>query len=56
MILGENTMSLDWRNFTSNEIEKNFNPRIAVPDFDNYIEEAQNKAEEDRKKILGNSL
>ena len=46
-------MSLDWRNFTSNEIEKNFNPRIAVPDFDNYIEEAQNKAGLARTNLAG---
>ena len=46
-------MSLDWRNFTSNEIEKNFNPRIAVPDFATYIEEAQKKANLARKNLPG---
>ena len=53
MVLGGNTMSLDWRNFTSNEIEKNFNPRIAVPDFATYIEEAQKKANLARKNLPG---
>ena len=44
---------LDWRNLSSDELESNFNPRIAVPDFASYLEEAQKKASEARKYIPG---
>ena len=44
-------MTLDWEKFSNKEIEKHFNPRIAVPNFDKYIKEAQKKAELARKKL-----
>ena len=44
---------LDWRNLSSDELESNFNPRIAVPDFASYLEEAQKKASEARKYLPG---
>ena len=44
---------LDWRNLSADELESNFNPRIAVPDFASYLEEAQKKASEARKYIPG---
>ena len=48
-------MTLDWKNFSNKEIENHFNPRIAVPDFSKYIEEAQVKAKSARN-ILNNIL
>ena len=47
-------MTLDWKKFSCKEIEKHFNPRIAVPNFDKYIKEAQQKAKLARKKLPNN--
>ncbi len=43
-------MSLNWKNFTTDQIERHFNPRIAVPNFEKYIVEAQQKAKSTRVK------
>ena len=44
-------MPSNWNNFTSEKIEKHFNPRIAVPNFEQYVIEAQLKAKAARKNI-----
>ena len=44
-------MDSNWQNLSSKEIEENFNPRIAVPNFNTYIEEAQKKAEIARENL-----
>tara|TARA_B100000686_G_scaffold309473_1_gene351425 strand:+ start:6132 stop:6992 length:861 start_codon:yes stop_codon:yes gene_type:complete len=48
-------MSLNWKNFSKKDIEKHFNPRVAVPDFSKYIEDAQKKAKSARN-ILSSDL
>ena len=44
-------MTLDWKKFSRKELEKHFNPRIAVPNFEKYIIEAQQKAALTRKSL-----
>ena len=44
-------MILDWKRLSNKQIENHFNPRIAVPNFQEYITEAQKKAVLTRKTL-----
>ena len=44
-------MKFNWKKLTINELEKNFNPRKAVSNFSDYIEEYKILGKESRKNI-----
>lgn len=36
--MGQNTFSVDWEQMSPAELEQQFNPRVAVPDFQTYLD------------------
>ena len=43
----------EWENLSKDEIERHFNPRVAVPDAQRYIDNYTSKSLEARKQIEG---
>ncbi|MCG8693774.1 MAG: alpha/beta hydrolase [Minwuiales bacterium] len=42
---------MDWRSLSQDELEANFNPRIAVPDAETYLEDFAHRSEAERAEL-----